>query len=130
MGELDMPLAYWCVLIAALMPTAIVTYAKAGSGRNNHNPRDTVDSLPPPRRRAYAAHLNAFESFPFFAAAVIVATTMGAPLYLVNVLAAIYIVLRVAHALLYINDVPSARSLVFTAGFLVNIAIFVLPAFK
>ena len=30
-----MPLAYWCVLVAALMPIALVAYAKAGS-RDNH----------------------------------------------------------------------------------------------
>ena len=125
-----MSLAYWCVLIAALLPTVIATYAKAGSGRNNHHPRDVVDSLPAPRRRAYAAHLNAFESFPFFAAAVIIATTLGAPVHTVNVLAGVYIVLRIAHAIFYIRDIPGARSAVFTIALLVNIAIFVLPAFK
>ena len=43
-----MPLAYWCVLIAALMPIALAAYAKAGSGGDNHNPRDTVASLTEP----------------------------------------------------------------------------------
>ena len=73
-----MPFAYWCVLIAALLPLAIVSYAKAGSGGDNHNPRAGIDSLEPAKRRAYAAHQNAFESFPFFAAAVIIASTSAA----------------------------------------------------
>lgn len=124
-----MPLAYWCVLIAALMPIAIVVYAKAGS-RDNHHPRDSVASMPEAKRRAYAAHQNAYENFPFFAVAVITATTLGASISTVNVLAAVYIVLRVLHAVLYVRDVASARSLVYGAGLLVNIAIFVLPAFK
>ena len=38
-----MPLAYWCVLIAALMPIALAAYAKSGS-RDNHHPRDAVAS--------------------------------------------------------------------------------------
>jgi uncharacterized MAPEG superfamily protein len=125
-----MPLAYWCVLIAALMPLALAAYAKAGSGGDNHHPRDTVAVLSDMKRRAYAAHQNAFESFPFFAVAVITATTLGASISTVNILAALYIVLRGMHAVLYINDAASARSAVYTAGLLVNIAIFVLPAFK
>ena len=124
-----MSLAYWCVLIAALAPLALAAYARAGSG-DNHHPRDTVAALPDAKRRAYAAHQNGFESFPFFAAAVIVATTQGASASTLNILAALYIVLRGMHAVLYINDAASARSLVYTAGLLVNIAIFVLPAFK
>ncbi len=125
-----MPLAYWCVLIAAVMPIAIVSYAKAGSAGDNHDPRGGIDQLAAPRRRAYFAHLNAYENFPFFAAAVIIAVTLGAPLHIVNALAVAYIVLRIAHVVLYVGDRPSARSFVFLVAYLVNIAIFVLPAFK
>ena len=44
-------------------------------------------------------------------------------------LAAIYIVLRIAHAALYIGDYATPRSIVFGVAWLVNIAIFVLPLF-
>ncbi|MBR1216946.1 MAPEG family protein [Bradyrhizobium sp. U87765 SZCCT0131] len=125
-----MPFAYWCVLVAAVMPFVIVVAAKAGTGDDNHDPRDSVERLSPQRRRAYAAHLNAFENFPIFAAAVIIAVTQGASLTAVNALAALYVVLRAAHALLYIADRPAARSSVFALALLVNIAIFVLPAFR
>ena len=125
-----MPLAYWCVLIAALLPYILAKYAKAGSGDDNHHPREIFAALAPHKRRAYAAHQNALETFPFFAVAVIVALTMGAPFYVVNMLAALYILLRIAHALLYISDRPTARSLIFAAAMAVNVAIFVLPAFK
>lgn len=125
-----MPLAYWCVLIAAVLPIAIVSFAKAGAGGDNHDPRAGIDNLPDRQRRGYFAHLNAYENFPFFAVAVVVAVTMGAPIHVVNSLAVIYVALRIAHALLYIGDIPAARSLVFLAGYLINIAIFVSPAFK
>jgi uncharacterized MAPEG superfamily protein len=124
-----MPFAYWCVLIAAVLPIVWVMYAKRGS-RDNNDPRDGVGQLPDAKRHAYAAHLNAYENFPFFAVAVIVATTMGAPVSTVNWLAGLYVLIRIAHGLFYIGNIAPARSLSFLAGFLVNVAIFVLPAFK
>ena len=125
-----MPLAYWCVLIAALLPYALAKYAKSGVRSDNRYPREDYDNFPPRNRRAYAAHQNALESFPFFAAAVIIAVTMGASVSTVNMLAVLYILLRLAHALLYIVNRPMARSLTFAAAMAVNVAIFVLPAFR
>ncbi|MDB5484746.1 MAG: rane protein [Tardiphaga sp.] len=124
-----MPIAYWCVLIAALLPLPLVAYAKSSS-RDNHSPRDSADQLSGDKRRAYAAHQNAYENFPFFAVAVIAALSFGAPAGAVNWLAMLYIACRVAHAVLYIRDVASARSMAYLGGLLCNIAIFVLPAFK
>jgi uncharacterized MAPEG superfamily protein len=124
-----MPFAYWCVLIAALLPIVWVSYAKRGAG-DNHDPRDGISRLPDAKRHAYAAHLNAYENFPFFAAAVIIALMMGASVSTVNWLAGLYVLLRIAHGLFYIGDLAPARSLSFLLGFLVNIAIFVLPAFR
>ncbi len=125
-----MPLAYWCILIAALLPIVWISYAKIGSTGDNHYPREDYEELTPPKRRAYAAHQNAYENFPFFAVAVLVATTMGAPVSTVNVLAVLYILFRIIHGLLYIANKASLRSLAFAAAWLINIAIFVLPAFK
>jgi uncharacterized MAPEG superfamily protein len=124
-----MPVAYWCVLIAALLPIVWVSYAKAGLRSDNHYPREDYDELTSPKRRAYAAHLNAFENFPFFAVAVLVATTMGAPVSTVNMLAVLYIVSRIAHGLLYIADKSALRSLAYLVALVINVAIFVLPAF-
>ncbi len=87
-------------------------------------------SYPPPKRRAYGAHLNAIENFPFFAAAVIIALQLGAPVSAVNWLAGLYIVIRILHGLLYIADQASLRSLSFLLGLVINIAIFVLPVLK
>jgi uncharacterized MAPEG superfamily protein len=125
-----MPIAYWCVLIAALLPIALASYAKAGSGGDNHRPRDGIDGLAAPKRRAYAAHQNAYENFPFFAAAVLAAVSLGAPMGRINVLAALYIVARITHGVLYIADQASLRSLAYLVALLLNIAIFVLPVFN
>lgn len=125
-----MPLAYWCVLIAALLPYALGKYAKLGVPSDNRYPREDYENFPPRNRRAYAAHQNALESFPFFAVAVVIALTMGAPVYTVNLLAVLYILLRIAHALLYIFNKPMARSMIFAVAMAVNVAIFVSPVFK
>jgi uncharacterized MAPEG superfamily protein len=124
-----MPLAYWCILVAALLPLALVAYAKAGSSENN-TPRDAALTLQGAQRRAYAAHQNAYENFPFFAAAVIIAVTMGAPLSTINWLALGYVAIRIIHGLLYVADKASLRSLSYAVGLIINVAIFVLPAFK
>ena len=125
-----MPLAYWCVVIAALLPLVWVSYAKFGAKSDNRRPREDYEKLSPRQRRAYAAHQNAYENFPFFAAAVIVAITQGASVAAVNGLAAIYIAARIAHGLLYIGDYAAARSAIYALGLFVNIAIFVLPVFR
>lgn len=125
-----MPVAYWCVLIAALLPLVWVGYAKAGVKSDNKYPREDYEELPPAKRRAYAAHQNAYENFPFFAAAVIVALSLGAAPGTVNLLAVLFILVRIAHALLYIANKSTLRSAVYAVGLLINIAIFVLPAFR
>ncbi len=69
-----MSIAYWCVLVAALLPYIATAIAKAGGERfSNRNPRLWLDKQQGFRARANAAQANGFEAFPFFAAAVIVA---------------------------------------------------------
>ena len=58
------------------------------------------------------------------------ALTIGAPVHWVNWLASLYILLRIAHGLFYISNKPALRSAAYVAAMAVNIAIFVLPAFR
>lgn len=124
-----MSIAYWCILVAALLPLGLVAYAKSSS-RDNNAPRDAADRLTGEKRRAYAAHQNAYENFPFFAIAVVSALAFGDESNLLNGLAVAYVLLRIAHAALYIRDIASARSVAYILGLLINIAIFALPAFQ
>ncbi|WP_244499878.1 MAPEG family protein [Tardiphaga robiniae] len=126
---ISMPFAYWSILIAAVLPLIIIGYAKAGS-RDNSAPRDSAENLSGAKRRAYAAHQNAFESFPFYAVSVIAALNFGASATTVSVLAALYLAFRIAHALLYIADKSSLRSTAYAGGLFANIAIFLSPALK
>lgn len=120
-----MTLAYWMVLVAAMLPYIAVGYAKLRPNYNNHSPRVGIEQLPPAKQRAYWAHLNAFEAFPPFAAAVIIAHLAHASQPLVDGLAIAFVVARVAHLLLYIKDAAALRSIAWTVGMGCVVGLFV-----
>lgn len=121
-----MTIAFWCVLAAGLMPYLATTIAKAGGERyDNRDPRKWLERQQGFRKRADNAQANAFEAFPFFAAAVIVASLAGAPQERVDALAVIFVVARVAYLVCYLADWHWARSLVWLIGWLCTVTIFV-----
>ncbi len=127
-----MTLAYWCVLVAGLLPFVWTSAAKfTGRGfplKYNHNPREFLETLDGARKRAHWAQLNAFEAFPFFAAGVIIAHLAGAAQGTVDYIALLYIVLRILHGVFYVVDKSALRSLVWFAAQGCVIALFVVAA--
>jgi uncharacterized MAPEG superfamily protein len=124
-----MHISYWCILIAGLMPMFTIAIAKRGrKDFDNSEPRAWLDKQTGVRRRADYAHRNHFEALPFFAAAVLVAQQAGATQYLIDYLAAAFIVIRLAYTYLYLNDKPSLRSLSYLLGIICVIALFVVAA--
>lgn len=123
--------AYWCVLIAALLPIACAGLAKSGrfgmprreGGYDNVNPREWLARQTDWRARANAAQSNSFEALPFFIGAVIIAHQLGAPQARLDVLAFIFIVLRMLYIMMYVSGMGTARSAVWCLGFAVNVAI-------
>jgi uncharacterized MAPEG superfamily protein len=117
-----MALAYWCILVAALLPYVWVTLAKRGGPHryDNHDPRQWQTRQDNPRsQRAYAAHLNAFEAFAPFAAAVLMAQAAGVAPARIGQLAVAFVVLRVLHGLFYVLDKPPLRSGTWALGYVV-----------
>jgi uncharacterized MAPEG superfamily protein len=124
-----MTTAYWCVLVAALLPFLFTGIAKfSGPGFNNHTPRDFQDRLDGMRKRAHWAHLNSFEAFPPFAAAVIIAHQLGAAQGRVDGLAIGFIVARLAYGFLYMADLATLRSLAWVAALGCVVGLFVIAA--
>ncbi|WP_440108938.1 MAPEG family protein [Acidovorax sp. BL-A-41-H1] len=123
--------AYWCVLIAALLPIACAWLAKSGTfgksrkdgGYDNNDPRAWLARQKDWRARANAAQANSFEALPFFIGAVIIAHTLGAGQTLLDILAFAYVMLRIFYILMYVSDMAMARSAVWAGALLVNIAI-------
>ena len=130
--ERNMIIAYWCILIAALLPYAWVFIAKqSGERYNNHDPRSWQAKQTNPRSmRAHAAHLNGFESFPAFVAGVLMAQLAGVPHATITLLAIVFVIARVLHGVLYIANRHSLRSLVWVIGFGSAIALIVMAALK
>lgn len=126
-----MTVADFCVLAAALLPYFAIAAGKANGRReyDNANPRSTVFYSEGFRARAWGAHLNSFEAFPFFAAAVLLAELRVAPQPIINTLALCFIVTRVIYILAYLGNTPSLRSLAWFVGFFLSLGLFVLPAF-
>ena len=112
-----MTVAFYCVLIAAFLPILFTGVAKfSGKGFNNNSVRDFQSSLTGMRQRAHWAHLNSFEAFPPFAAAVVIAHLAHGANQTVNQLAIAFIVLRLVYGALYIADLASMRSVVWLAA--------------
>jgi len=124
-------LAYWSVLVAALLPIVCAGLAKWGmfstprreGGYDNHNPRAWLAQQKDWRARANAAQANSFEALPFYIGAVIIAHQLGTFQARLDLLAFLYIVLRLMYILFYLADMATPRSLVWTAALAVNVAI-------
>lgn len=124
-----MTTAYWCVLVASLMPLLWTAVAKfSGPGFNNHAPREFQARLTGFRARAHWAHQNSFEAFPPFAAAVIIAHLAGAAQERIDLLALAFIALRLVYGVLYLADQALLRSIAWTAAVGCVIALFVSAA--
>ncbi|MCA3070847.1 MAG: MAPEG family protein [Rhodocyclaceae bacterium] len=123
-----MTLAYWMILACAMLPYLTVAVAKYRPDYDNASPRAQLAAAEGARLRAYWAHLNHFEAFPPFAAAVIIAHLAQARQDWVDILAVAFVVLRVLYAVLYVADRPTARSLVWSAAFFCMVGLFVAAA--
>jgi uncharacterized MAPEG superfamily protein len=131
MNFIRFSLAYWCVLVAALLPIVCAALAKYGSfskprregGFDNADPRGWLARQTDWRARANAAQANSFEALPFFLAAVIIAHQLQAPQARIDILAFVWIMLRMVYILMYVAGLPTVRSIVWTLALAVNILI-------
>ena len=121
-----MKTALICVLIAGLMPYLWTSVAKLlGPRYDNRNVREWQSRLSGAAQRAHAAHLNSFEAFPFFAAAVLAAMVAQADMRRVAMLSIAFVGARVVYGLVYLWDVAVVRSLVWFVGLGCVVAILV-----
>lgn len=124
-------LAYWCVLVAALLPIVCAWIAKSGQlgkprkegGYDNHDPRAWLARQTDWRARANAAQQNSFEALPFFIGAVIIAHQLGAHQLRLDMLAFLFVFLRLIYIMAYVADMAKARSAVWALALLANIGI-------
>jgi uncharacterized MAPEG superfamily protein len=127
-----MTIAEWCLLAAVLLFLLTVAPVKAIGYRDfdNSKPRDPKFYDHPLRARALGAHVNGIETFPFFAAAVLLAEFRHAPQGWIDGLAVGFVVLRLAFVAAYLANRSTTRTLLWNAGFFVNLAIFLSPLIR
>jgi uncharacterized MAPEG superfamily protein len=119
-----MSTADYCLLCAGLLPYLAAGLAKAHRGYDNSAPRAWLARQDGWRARANAAQANAFEAFPLFATAVLLAEWRHAPQGLVDGYALAFIAARAAHLATYLAGYAVLRSVVWLCGIACVLAIF------
>jgi uncharacterized MAPEG superfamily protein len=127
-----MTVAEWCVFGAVLLYLLTIAPFKAlnASQFDNSKPRASAFYEDPIRSRARGAHLNGIEAFPFFATAVLLAEFRVAPQNLINELAVLFLIVRIAYVFTYLGNRPTLRTILWNIGFVINAAIFFLPLIR
>ena len=126
-----MEIHLWCIVAAWLVvygtKLPIAAAMQRAGGYDNHLPRAQQARIEGWGARSVAAHQNGFETFAPFAAAVLVAHLAGGPERIVDFLAVLFVVARIAYVICYLADWASLRSAVWTVGFAVTFALFLTP---
>lgn len=123
--------AEWCLFGAVFLYLATLAPTKGLAPRefDNANPRDPKFFEHPIRKRALGAHINGVETFPFFAAAVLLAEFRNAPQAWVDGLALGFLVTRVAFVAAYVGNRPTLRTVLWNAAFAFNLGLFFLSGY-
>jgi uncharacterized MAPEG superfamily protein len=125
-----MTIPFWCLFVGCIIP--FLLSASAGYFRaqqfgsvDNKNPRAQEAALEGTGARLMAAHKNSWEALAVFTAAVAVNSLHGyGEGWLSAVLALVWLGARVLHAVCYVADLDTLRSLVFLVGFGCSLALF------
>jgi uncharacterized MAPEG superfamily protein len=127
-----MTIAEWCVFAIVMLYLLSIAPIKWLRFRrfDNSKPRDPAFYEDPLAARSLGAHQNGIEAFPFFAAAILLAEFRACPQRLIDELAVLFVIMRVAYVFTYLGDRPTLRSILWSIGFAINIAIFFMPVLR
>jgi uncharacterized MAPEG superfamily protein len=127
-----MTVAEWCVFATLMLYLLSIAPIKWIRFRrfDNSKPRDPAFYEDPIAARALGAHQNGIEAFPFFAVAVLLAEFRAGPQRLIDELAVLFLIVRIAYVFTYLGNRPTLRSILWSIGLAINIAIFFMPAIR
>jgi len=120
---------FFCLLLAVLIPyvlSAVGGYYRTRQfgALDNESPRQQQASLEGVGARVQAAQDNAREALPVFLAAVLVAHLAGVDAGTTATLSVAFIFFRVLHAVCYVANWATLRSVAFLAGFACCLVLF------
>lgn len=122
-------IAIWAMVVASFLPLAFAATAKALGGfglADNANPREFMHNISGAAARANAAQQNSYETLPVFLAAVIVAMLFFVPQLVINVLAWLYVFIRIGYGIAYIANLPTFRSILWALSMVCCVLLFYL----
>lgn len=120
-------LAIQAMLVACLLPFAFAALAKIVGGfkmSDNANPRDFLGRTTGLAARLNAVQANSFESLPIFLAAVLVAMYCFVPQNVINMIAWLYVFLRIGYGMAYAQNLPLLRSVLWLLSLLCCVILF------
>ena len=124
---------YVSILLAVVLiyiPRGFVVRAQAAEpgGLDNAHPRAQQAGLTGRGARALGAHQNAFESFGPFAVGVLACEQRHVEPSRIAIACAIYLLARSVYLILYLGNLPTARSAVWGIGFLTSLALLIMAS--
>jgi uncharacterized MAPEG superfamily protein len=127
----DMTIPFWCLFISIIIPYPLATLGgyfrrKQLGALDNHYPRIQSSRLEGVGARVYAAQQNAWEAAIVFATAVFTAHLSAADAQMSAILAIAFVIFRILHAIFYIADLATLRSLIFVLALLCCLGLYVL----
>ena len=127
-----MTIPFWVLFAVVLIPYLLAGFGAAqrkkqlGTVDNNDWRSRQLPKLTGVGSRCYAAQANAWEAVAMFTAAAVVAHLAGADERLSATAAVVFLGARVLHAVLYLADLATLRSVVFVVGWGCCVWLFVL----
>ena len=121
--------AIWAMVVASLLPFIMAMIAKLVGGfrfSDNANPRDFLARTSGMAARANAAQKNSYESLPIFLVAVVVAMLFFVPQGVINKLAWLYVLIRIAYCAAYITNLALFRSILWLLSLACSFMLFYL----
>lgn len=120
-----MKISVLCLLIAGVLPLISTAIAKWGfRDFDNHYPREWLARQTGFRARANAAQHNAFEAFPFFAAAVVLGLFMSMDQSVLDRYCLVFVAARVLYLVTYLANWASLRTLCWVVAYASCLAIY------
>jgi uncharacterized MAPEG superfamily protein len=123
-----MSIATICLAVACVLPILCAGLAKRAGVMNrtfdNDNPREWLAKQTGAAARANAAQANSWEALIVFAAGVLSAQVQEGPAGTIDTLALVFVLARVIYIGLYVADLATLRSVVWTVGFVASLALF------
>ena len=121
--------AVWAMVVASLLPVVMAVTAKVFGGfglADNAHPRDFLQQTTGASARANAAQQNSYETLPIFLAAVIAAMLLFVPQSIINILAWLYVLIRVGSCVAYITNLATFRSILWVLSMACPLMLFYL----